>query len=326
MSEEATDSAKSDLRNKLANSPAMRSLVMEQGVGKALQGRKWTVSQSTYYIDLEENKIREIDVLAEQRWMIPRDDDQERDFLNLHLVIECKSAKGYHLLFGPEIGLVAEFSDKLHRAWLGYEDNSALVAQTLAAGQLSEAQVACALQDFFDIAAPDGKYRNLALDISPPGAVSRASAFRETNIGHEKDLDTSVLWRASLALMSAVESLKRNSVKWKLEKIRYAADRAKKDAEELGIEPSGTLATVFINALEEVHIFHPIVVIDSMLWKAESAELESLNWCRLKFTISGGSDWWCDVVQVAHFTDYATAVTKHYVDYLAGKQAERMGI
>ena len=80
------------------------------------------------------------------------------------------------------------------------------------------------------------------------------------------------------------------------------------------------------DSLKEVYIFHPIVVIDSMLWKAESSELEQLKWCRLRFAISGGSDWWSDVVQEDHFASYAAEVTEHYTHCLASNQAQRMGV
>lgn len=322
MSEKPSDSADTDLKVKLRKSDSLRSLRMEYEVGGKLQEYGWTVRQSPYYTDLQQTKLREIDVMAEQRWMISRGEGQE-DFLNLHLVVECKSAKNFHLLFGPETG--PHFSDRMYRAWLGDEENDRL-AQVLTAAELTDPQVKTLLERFDQISAPEGSYRHPAWDIGPIGPSFRASSYRETNTGTDRTEDGSVLWGAIMSLKSAVENRMKTSLDWKLKSMNHAVVWAKKDLDELDIEMAGHLESDFIDAVKEMHVFHPVVVIDSRLWKARPDDIEEIDWCRFKLSILGGKDWWCDVVHSSRFAAYGNAVTKHYADYFVGKQAKRMGI
>lgn len=326
MTNELSDQSESDLKAKLRNSPAARSLLMEYKVGRLLQEQGWTVSQSPYYPDPQTAKLREIDVLAEQRWMISIRDQRE-DFVNLQLVIECKSAKAFHLLFGPESRFVMALSDRAYQSWLGHNDNAVTITQTLIAEGLSDVQAKLLLKRFEEIAAPEGTYRHQGYDITPAKAKFRTPAFRETDTQKEKEKEKeSVLWRAILSLMSAMDSRIATSLVWKLERLGWAARRVQEDFEEYGIELFDGLAGDFSDALKELYVFHPIVVVDSQLWKVGPNDLESIDWRRLKLCTLGGKDWWFDVVHAPRFETYAASVTKHYAEYFAEKQAQRMGL
>jgi hypothetical protein len=94
------------ITDRLKSSKAMQSLAMEGGIGSQLRALNWDVLHSCYYTDVKEGKLREVDVVGKQLW--ERKTKEGRQILILHLVIECKSAKEYHLLFAPNSNLVGQ--------------------------------------------------------------------------------------------------------------------------------------------------------------------------------------------------------------------------
>ena len=324
MTNNETGPPETDLRTKLRNSAACQSLFVEYEVGRILESSEWTISQSPYYVDPQEFKFREIDVLAEQRWGVPSENGQQ-NFVNLHLLIECKSNSSYHLLFGGETGLRRAFSDQLYRAWLGEGDGPTRVAEALTAGGLTEEEVACQLKRFKGIAAPDGRYRHPAFDIKPPTASFRASSFRETNIQKDRTEEGSaVLWKALMSVKSFMDRRMISTFTWTLDSVTWAVRREKEDFEEETI--SENLDGDFVDALKEAYVFHPVIVIDSQLWKADASDIEGIDWGRLKLSVLGGKDWWCDIVHKPDFASYASGLSDHYRDCFAQQHATRMGV
>jgi hypothetical protein len=325
MTNKPPDDDENNLVSKLKKSSAMRSLSMEYEMGAILQEHGWNVLQSPYYTDPKEKKLREIDVVGMQRWGITGDSGGN-DFINLQLVVECKQAKKFHLLFGPDTGLLKHTADMIEKVWLGDEVSKHLVDNVLDNKKLTANEIDCLRERFRALAAPDGQYRHPGIDIRPISAPFRAVSFRETDTRTDRTGKKAVLWGSIMAVKSAIESQHTSSLEWHLENLDWAVRRVVRDREELGIDLNGSLDVDFLASIRNLNVFHPVLVIDSSLWKAESGDLKAIDWCRLKISTLSGKAWWCDVVHGPKFTGYATAVTKHYSDYFAKKQATRLGI
>ena len=187
-------SPEEELVSKVRKSPAAQSLEMEQAVSKHLQRLKWEVVHGCYYTDIKEGKIRELDVVGEQIWARSFNDINP-EVIRLHTVIECKSAKGYHLIFAP--GITNRNILQIHAQWIGKDDDDHRIrlAEILNTFDMNKAQVARIINHYNRIAFDDdevGSGERLYIDTFPCETV--ASAFRESNIGSDKELETSVMW------------------------------------------------------------------------------------------------------------------------------------
>jgi hypothetical protein len=106
-----------DLHSRLQNSIAMDSLTSEQRIFSILEGLDWKTVHSCFYSDVTTQKIREIDIVGIQGWGRPLKHGWQR--ADLHLLVESKSAKGYHLLFAPLKQL--DEDDLVNFQWLGLD-------------------------------------------------------------------------------------------------------------------------------------------------------------------------------------------------------------
>jgi hypothetical protein len=86
----------SSLEEKIKTSTSWNSLLAERQVSDILTEHKWHSVHSSYYTDPDTNKLREIDVIARQTWV--RKVKNISNYAQLAMVIECKSAAGYHVI------------------------------------------------------------------------------------------------------------------------------------------------------------------------------------------------------------------------------------
>jgi len=109
-----------EIKTKLLSSDAYKSLTNEKKVVGICEQLDWEVIHGCYYTDFQEGKIREVDVLASQKWI--RKTKAAEIFISLYLVIECKTAADYHLLFSNTP--VPSLSTYLHSYghWIGFGD------------------------------------------------------------------------------------------------------------------------------------------------------------------------------------------------------------
>src|SRR3712207_1711510 len=107
-----------ELEQKIQASSAWLSIQAERRDASTLASLKWAAVHNCFYTDPVTEKLREIDVVAMQVWK--RAHEGNSVFARLHLVIECRSAAGYHILISP----IPEPEPKRvfrHTVWIGEE-------------------------------------------------------------------------------------------------------------------------------------------------------------------------------------------------------------
>src|ERR1043165_656469 len=92
-------STQTQLDEKLAGCASANSLRMEASVAQILQKLRWSTVQGPYYNDPLTGKAREIDVVGQQLWRHSGSVPDRRS--TIQFVVECKSIKGWHILFQP---------------------------------------------------------------------------------------------------------------------------------------------------------------------------------------------------------------------------------
>jgi hypothetical protein len=152
--------------------------------------------------------------------------------------------------------------------------------------------------------------------VNPPANVGHiATAFRETNTDKEKDLDSSVLWKAMSSLRAATTALERHYQGWHggwLEG-RYGKNiKAQKTDVKFRCR----------RLLGFVDVFHPVIVIEANLWIVGKTSLASIDACRFHQLDSLGSViWWCDVVHRPSFDSFVKTASEHYGRFYRARRA-----
>lgn len=296
----------SNVEPELLHSDAFQSLSMERRICDVLQSLNWKAVHSCYYKDPITDKMREIDVSARQLW--------ERNLKNgdqaasLHLLTEAKSAKGYHLIFSSSYKNLNLYPK--NDGWIGKQGvNYKRIAQTIEDAGLSLEKVSFILNKLEKMAYPGGIMLPYRMAVDPLPTQFLVSAFRETNIGNEKELENSVLWRASQALLSAVVSLKERHLENCLEDLSLIVSLAikfRRDPTEEALEQLRFY-------IRTVDIYHPVVVIDAPLWLIQNEKIKSIEWCRfVQVDPYGLSEWWVDVVNTLYFEKFAKEISSYY--------------
>jgi hypothetical protein len=220
-----TTKGHNELTERLAKSQAVQSLVSEQRVQGVLRELGWTTQQSYFYRDTVTNKVREMDVVATQFWKSRR--VKRYRIARLHLLVEVKSATGFHVVFSDASKQTVERSpDAL---WLGLEDRATRlqIAKSLEVGGLDADEISSVMGELTSMAYPRGRASIFHMHANAPNAPLKSSAFRETNIGTDKDLDNSVLWRAVQTLESCKNAMKERGMDDALEDLSDEIDLAR---------------------------------------------------------------------------------------------------
>lgn len=300
------DASTNNLVSKITNSASFASLASEQKIASTLEALRWKAIHGCFYPDLKTEKRREIDVLATRKW--ERKGKSLGAYAEVQLILEAKSAKGFHILFSP-----LSRSSSHHQVnveWLGFEgSNHRRVFQAIAKAGLNDEQAASILKKF-ERQAYSSKGGRKFLSVEAHPAKVYASAFRETNIGGEKDLDSSVLWKAMQSLSSAVANLKEQYLNfcldgWLISEIEMAP--------ALKLDQTAAAVEILDLLVRFTKLYHPIVVIDAPLWMVKNGNVQNIEWCRFEqLDTKGESEWWFDVVHSLHFEAFAQELTRHY--------------
>jgi len=306
-----------DIQSKLIGSPSFHSLTAEQEILALLQSNDWQAVHGCFYVDSKTDKLREIDVLGRRIW--ERKLKSGVESADVHLIIEVKSVKGYHLLFSALAGSAAY--RQANEFWIGYEgEHRDPIITTLANIGLSPDNAASVLKALQKAAYPKDTPRLSRLQVDPPPAEVYASAFRETNVGGEKDLEGSVLWKASLSLASMVSSLKQQTINYIVESLKDEAEAASM----FKLDPIAQIIKFFDYFVRTVDLYHPILVIDAPLWLVKKGELSEIKWCRFQqLDTHGRAEWWFDVVHSGHFNKFVQDLTKYYVARFKSARAKQ---
>jgi hypothetical protein len=303
----ANEKSKAKMVGLLLNSPSVKSLVQEAAVATRLLKHKWNVVHGYFYVDGVTGKTREVDIFATQIWTRNAKPDNHR--LNLNLTVECKSLKDFHLVFSETEGSRDFFL--LQGNWIGWElSHPNILTKRLSECGVPESVMAQVMKQFEEMSYPKETMRAAKLHTKAPPAAFTASAFRETNIGGERDIDSSVIWKASQALQAAVSSFKKTNRDGDFDAIRHAVDFVR-DIKSLA--PVETIAREIGRRSALIDLYHPILIVESSLWRLKAASLISLPWCRfVHASLPGATDWWIDVVSADHMTEYFDSLTRYY--------------
>ncbi|MBB4126299.1 hypothetical protein GGR77_001589 [Xanthomonas translucens] len=301
---------------KIKNSDAYQSLRSEQDVASCLERHGWFVRHSPYYVDLKTGKSRELDITGSGYWQKKLKAGTLTARVNLF--VEVKTNRDFHIICA---GLADEQSRfGANEYWIGYNEEARIrIEQRLALFQIEHQDIRSFLHQAENIAFPRHTMRTSALRLRPPPIESNFSSFRETNGKIEKDLDNSVLWRATSVLRSAIRSAQTDLV-----------DGLESDL-SIGLESARRRKIPYKSAMHSIeshacriNFYVPIVVTQSRIWSAISEEPTEVRWFRLvQYNAFGGTDDWVDVVNDQHLDGYLNSHS-HYFDKAFRKvRAER---
>jgi hypothetical protein len=304
-----------DIRQKLASSAAVASLRAEQEIAATFQSEGWSVVHGLFYADPVTGKNRELDVVASTSWR--RFGDDKAHHVTLRTFAEVKTIRDYHLVFAPLREQPQYVAPECF--WLGYHEtefaefiSNGHIIGTDADDMLAEFNRASVLEDR-DLAIE-------AMELFAPESPFSASAFRETNTAHDRDLDSSVLWKASQAVFAARKAVRIASVSKIFDRLAGSYEVSKivrRSAVEYLPEHLG-------DAMRTVEIVYPLIVVDAALWAVTEDDLRELRWCRL-FEIGATEVTWCDIVRRQHVTSYVKHLTRHYERTLSKAGGMRTG-
>lgn len=296
------------LTDKVIDSIAFKSLLIENNVVSTLKDLGWAVYHSSYFTDLDTSKQREIDVIAKRKIRIAL---SKEDFLFvfLNLVVECKSLEKYHILLANQI---EEKDIDLQCSWCGDFINGFPKKTTKI---LSKYKQKIKLKNFYlkahEICYPGGVSLIHEFVPSEIPEMNTYSSFRETNLDITKDLENSVLWKGSMALKSLINYSKEKEQKEFEEELDFQFHFSKVYEYKL----SKQLFDAVHTECRRVHLFHPIMVMDSHLWdvKEKASQIDS---CRLvEYDEKGRIINWLDLVSNSYFLNYAKYLTEFYTNF-----------
>jgi hypothetical protein len=147
----------------------------------------------------------------------------------------------------------------------------------------------------------------------PPKTSVHATAFRETNVGAEKDLDNSVLWKSIQGLESILESERRRFIEGLQSDLKVTIEVAELDGRDVKQAIQDELG----RRVKHVTLFHPIVVLDAHLWVGNASDLKEVDRVRLVVnTTDVLSRRWFDVVTRQGFSKWLDELAGHYGELL----------
>jgi hypothetical protein len=292
-----------ELEQKILQSPSWRSFKEERDVKRLLSRLGWRAVHGCFYTDLETQKPREIDVVARKSW--ERKTKRYKLSGQLMLVVECKSVSGFHVLISP----IPERHVELQRVWKGEYKYEVLIAKALREKAITQEQISKIMTMFRKRAYPTGFGRPRKMFVDPMSSPYHGGAFREHNIGSEKDLENSVVWKAQKSLFSALRSFEAEIIENCLADLSGMIECAREMREDIVRAVIGDLDF----ELNYVQLYHPVVVLKSQLWTIEKERPKQIEWCRFhRLNDYGLSNWWFDLVTADSFASYARKVTEHY--------------
>lgn len=296
-----------NIADRLHATPAVASLRQEQHIVRLLEGAGWQVTHGYYYRDVATDKYRELDVVAKHFWS-KRGSRRRNQSLVVEILCEIKSIRDFHIVFAPTTG-DGRYDVRTYAEWFGYHEKR-LAATLDDAG--ASADVIGRLLMYFRracFARGDEVGRPARMFIGPPGAEFRASAFRETNIGTEKDLDNSVLWRATQAVFSAISSTRESFLSHRFGEIADSIAYARHSKLDVAVS---MVETDIDMGAEHVQVIHPVVVVDARMWASNGETLTEIDSCRFIRRSREYEASWCDVVTTANAEGYFKALTGYY--------------
>jgi len=309
--ENKTQDNLSDLRNRLIKSTAVNSLLQESKIYNLFKTLGWKVEHSPYYLDAETGKFREVDITARKYWSKKK---SEEFSFGVNFIIECKSISNYQIIVSSELDYQAGCN--LENNWIGDDstDNYPKTIDLLKKHNIKNKDIQLTLRTFHKFLFPNGliRYIDYRLDSFD---IPVFNAFRETNIGTTKELENSVVWKASQSLNSCIQAHK--SMVW--EDIDYELYNIENEEFLSTYEDKlSELRQTLISSATHFEYLHPVLVVESNLWELSQGKLNELKYFRFVFQRLFDHEIWIDVVSFDHLAEYLEK-TKKYDDFFIGK-------
>lgn len=228
----------------------------------------------------------------------------------VHAVGECKSMTGFHVISSEWKSSYED--DQYTFSWFGgIKENRDYLAKILIECEIPPASINYLMQKF-DLWFPPNQPKSIfELQFDPFGGWPGCSGFKETSIGSEKDLDNSVIWRASLALKSAVTSF----INLHNEEHRYDYLTTFRGTPKRSFPQNHKdLVKHFNKYVNIVDIYHPFIVTDANLWISDEKGLRKTDVLRIyERQIMDEIGWWFDVVTYKYAKEYVDGLCTHYI-------------
>ncbi len=260
-----------------------------------------------------------MDVLGRQVWL--GGIVEKSICLEIKIIVECKSAKDFHIVF-------TEYLDQAiyenNHFWIGndWKDNDLKgISKILNKSQLDKYESGSIkrkldqkMSEKFVFERSDNYVNPMDFDIQICGS------FQETNIGKVKDIEASVVWRAGKALNSVVDSICKSNWSKFSSDLKFQIQLNKKYV-NFSVEKQ---LEYILGKMGEFIILHPVLVIDSKLWKVKQNEISTLKFCRyLERNISGAVYYWFDIVNSEFLDEYIEKLTSFYKEQTDKKELTR---
>lgn len=312
------------LNEKLLRSKAVVTSQMEADVRRMCNANDWQAIQGVYYRDLKHAKYRELDVSATQRWkFVTKDNLGQNPSITINILAEVKTMSGYHLVFDNlDIKPFLCFQSSVYCDWVGYIENhhKQRMHEIFSYQGIDKNDFPSLIDKISAIAYPEDTVRISELLIQPSQAKFFAGSFRETNIGSEKELENSVLWKACQSLWSSIESFIDDNFEDFFGDLDTNALLARQENDDTWFEQA------IGNHSSSASLFHPVIVTSAKLWRLSSSgkALEEIPSTRLFIQDQRGHVIrWFDVVNFDAFDDWISDVTNQYYETLTQVNAVR---
>jgi hypothetical protein len=240
---------------------------------------------------------------------------EARTDVRLHVLIEVKTMKDYHLVFGMA---PSQHEAKEQFGWIGLERNR--LRECLTAEGVTAESIARLMAHFDDEAYPKGTYRVHGSLVGPPHAgFVMTSAYRETNVGGEKEYGASVLWKALRGLDDARAGEIERQYEVFLSNVRSHVEAARTNGYDC--EP-GVLQEIS-SSVRWATLLHPVVIVDARLWLSTESTLKEVDRVRFVLRVPNERDRWFDVVNRTAFPAWLAELEAHYSKSLETAEARR---
>jgi hypothetical protein len=311
----------SDIKSRLERCDAVASLRAEQEVVAAFQALPdWWVEHGYFFRDPSTDKLRELDVMARRSYR-RNPKNLSAPTATIRMLVEVKSLTDYHVVFAPRPSGSKE--SRVWGYWVGDETQSIAgvsIPDHLIKRGIAPADAFAFAKRFRDIAYPDGESLIGDLVVDSPDVPFVATAFRETNIGGTKELDSSVVWKAIQSLNAAVDGLIASSREGLISDVDLTIDLAREENTDL----SAALEREFALLASQFRMFHPVLVLDARLWIIEQGdELREVDSAR--FAIEEPSQFphrWVDVVHRKHFESWLARMSSFFSEAFSYPEEE----
>lgn len=287
---------------------AVKSLLQEMELSATMKKYDWHVTDSPFYEDSNSGKFRELDIFGRKYYSC----NEVAYCFDIQLLVESKSIEGYHVVLSNKDRF---YSCDLDTIRIDSEiEKGGKFKSFLQGFQFSDNDILDLLNRMREEYYPKDSWVFSKYSIPFFQMLDCFYSFRETNIGGEKELSNSVIWKTSQELLSANEYIRNRQINNFYADIEYSLTKENKvkDNDNKMIPYSAMQ-----RYLDQLDLIYPIVVVNCPIWELfHDGKMQSKPYARLMQTdLYGVSTFWIDIVNKSHFSHYMEALTNHIEKY-----------